>query len=140
MSERTRFVGLDVHKATVAVAVAEEVGNPESYGEVPNEPPALRKLVGRLGGPGIRLSVAYEAGPPGYALHRQLNGWGMECMVVAPSLIPTRRGDRVKTDRRDALQLARRLHVFFESPLAQRHLVVQPGILHAAGHLRREQR
>lgn len=109
MSERTRFVGLDVHKATVAVAVAEEVGSPESHGEVPNEPTALRKLVGRLGGPGIRLSVAYEAGPTGYALHRQLTGWGVECMVVAPSLIPTRPGDRVKTDRRDALKLARLL-------------------------------
>lgn len=109
MSERTRFVGLDVHEATVAVAVAEEVGVPESYGEVPNEPTALRKLVGRLGGQGIRLSVAYEAGPTGYALHRQLTGWGVECMVVALSLIPTRPGDRVKTDRRDALKLARLL-------------------------------
>jgi transposase len=63
----------------------------------------------RLGGPAVRLRVAYEAGPTGYALHRQLTRLGIDCVVVAPSLIPVRPGDRVKTDRRDALKLARLL-------------------------------
>jgi transposase len=67
----------------------------------------VRTLMTRLGGPEVELHVAYEAGPTGYALHRQLTGMGMECMVVAPSLIPKRPGDKVKTDRRDALKLAR---------------------------------
>lgn len=109
MNERTRFLGLDVHKATVAVAVAETEGEPTSLGTIPNDPDAVRKLVARLGGAGIRLVVAYEAGPTGYALHRQLTALGVTCTVVAPSLIPTRAGDRVKTDRRDALKLARLL-------------------------------
>ncbi len=109
MSERTRFVGLDVHAATIAVAVAEDTGCVEERGTIPNEAQAVRRLIGRLSEPGVRLSVAYEAGPTGYALHRQLSGLGVECMVVAPSLIPRTPGDRVKTDRRDALKLARLL-------------------------------
>ena len=63
----------------------------------------------RLGGEDVQLHVAYEAGPTGYALHRQFTKLGIECMVVAPSLIPVRPGDKVKTDRRDALKLARLL-------------------------------
>jgi transposase len=109
MNERTRFLGLDVHKATIAVAVAEEALPPESHGVIPNDPSAIRKLIGRLGGPEVRLVAAYEAGPTGYVLHRQLTALGVECMVVAPSLVPIRSGDRVKTDRRDALKLARLL-------------------------------
>lgn len=104
-----RYLGLDVHKATIAVAVADTDQPPVSYGTIPNDPDAVRKLVRRLGGPEVCLHVAYEAGPTGYGLHRQLTALGIECMVVAPSLIPTRRGDRVKTDRRDALKLARLL-------------------------------
>jgi transposase len=69
----------------------------------------VRKLMVRLGGPDVRLRVAYEAGPTGYALHRQLATLDIDCMVVAPSLIPVRAGDKVKTDRRDALKLARLL-------------------------------
>ena len=109
MTERTRFVGLDAHARTIAVAVAEEAGAAEGHGVIPNDPSSIRRLVGRLGGPGVRLVACYEAGPTGYPLHRQLESLGVECMVVAPSLVPTRSGDRVKTDRRDALKLARLL-------------------------------
>jgi transposase len=110
MSERTRFVGLDVHKATIAVAVAEAIGgDPEDHRSIANDPSAVRKLMARLQDGGARLEVAYEAGPTGYALHRQLTGMGIACMVVAPSLIPVRPGDRIKTDQRDAIKLARLL-------------------------------
>jgi transposase len=107
--QRCRFIGLDVHKATIAVAVADETEAPTSFGTIANDPAAVRKLMTRLGGPEVRLRVAYEAGPTGYALHRQLSALGIECSVVAPSLIPVRAGDKVKTDRRDALKLARLL-------------------------------
>ena len=101
---RTRFPGLDAHRATIAVAVAEETGVPTSYGTIAHDPAAVRKPIVRLGGPDVRLIAAYEAGPTGYPLHRQLVGLGVECVVAAPSLIPVRPGDRVKTDRRDALK------------------------------------
>jgi len=104
-----RYLGLDVHKASISVAIAEEAGPPTTYGRIPNEPSGIRTLMTRLGGPGIELSVAYEAGPTGYALHRQLTRLGIACMVVAPSLIPRQPGNKVKTDRRDALKLARLL-------------------------------
>jgi transposase len=106
---RSRYLGLDVHRAKITVAVAEEDSPPTGYGTIANDPSAIRKLMARLGSPDIRLRVAYEAGPTGYALHRQLTTLGVECMVVAPSLIPVRPGDKVKTDRRDALKLARLL-------------------------------
>ena len=104
------YVGLDVHKATIAVAVA-ECGREAAYseGEIANTPKAVRKLVARLSARfgGERLLFVYEAGPCGYVLHRQLQGSGHGCEVVAPSLIPRKAGERVKTDRRDALCLAR---------------------------------
>jgi transposase len=106
---RSRYVGLDVHAATIAVAIVDEDEPPMSYGTVANDPTAIRKLISRLGGSDVRIRVAYEAGPTGYALHRQLSALGIECIVVAPSLIPVRAGDKVKTDRRDALKLARLL-------------------------------
>ena len=108
MSERTRFIGLDAHAGSIVVGVADD-GPPEDRGAIPNDPAAVRRLVGKLRAPGVRLVAAYEAGPTGYALHRQLSALGVECMVVAPSLIPSRPGDRVKTDSRDALKLARLL-------------------------------
>jgi len=104
-----RYLGLDVHKASISVAIAEESGPPTTYGRIPNEPAGIRTLMTRLGGPGIELRVAYEAGPTGYALHRQLTRLGIACLVVAPSLIPRQPGNKVKTDRRDALKLARLL-------------------------------
>lgn len=106
---RSRYIGLDVHSATITVAIAEEDGPPSSHSTIANDPSAIRKLMTRLGDPDVQLRVAYEAGPTGYALHRQLTTLGIECMVVAPSLMPVRAGDKVKTDRRDALKLARLL-------------------------------
>ena len=109
MSERTRFIGLDVHKATIAVAVAEEGAAPAAFGTISNDTTAVRKLVGQLRQDGFPLVAAYEAGPTGYGLQRELGRLGVDCKVVAPSLTPRRGGDRVKTDKRDALMLARLL-------------------------------
>lgn len=109
MSEvSARYLGLDVHKATIAVAIAEAVGGPVLYGQIANDPGSVLKLVRKLG-EGRRLVAAYEAGPTGYVLHRQLTQLGVETIVAAPSLVPRRSGDRVKTDSRDALALARLL-------------------------------
>ena len=103
------FVGMDVHKATIAVAVAEGVrgGEVRQLGIFPNRAEVVAKLAGRLAKDGRELSFCYEAGPCGYGLQRQLEGLGHACVVVAPSLIPSKPGDRVKTDRRDALSLAK---------------------------------
>lgn len=102
------YVGLDVHKATIAVAVAQDGrGEPAYYGKIENSSAAVSKLLKRLSPDGEVLSFCYEAGPCGYGLHRQLTAMGHECEVVAPSLIPRKAGERMKTDRRDALMLAR---------------------------------
>jgi len=101
-----RFIGLDVHAETIAVAVAEPDGEVRSMGTIPNRPESLRKLVKKLG-PVKRLRVCYEAGPTGYVVYWQLTALDVPCEVVAPTLVPVKAGDRVKTDRRDALKLAR---------------------------------
>ncbi len=101
-----RFVGLDVHAATIAVAVAERSGEVRSLGVIPNRPESVRRLIGKLGKP-EQLRVCYEAGPTGYVLYWQLTQLGVHCEVVAPTLVPVKAGDRVKTDRRDAKKLAR---------------------------------
>ena len=93
--QNSTFIGLDVHKATISVAVAqgERGGEVRHWGTIPNRPDHIRKLVEKLGVHGSRLCFCYEAGPCGYGLHRQLVGLGHDCIVVAPSLIPVKAGD-----------------------------------------------
>jgi len=108
MKEFSKYVGLDTHKDTIAVAVSDAQGGKARYfGEISNTPEAIRKLVKRLCPDGELISFCYEAGPCGYDVYRQINSLGHHCDVVAPSLIPTRPGDRVKTDRRDSEKLSR---------------------------------
>lgn len=108
MKECSVYVGLDVHKDSIAVAMAKSGrGAPEYFGEIAHTPEAVRKLLGVLSPDGQIVSACYEAGPCGYGLHRQLTQLGHDCVVVAPGLIPRKATDRIKTDRRDALSLAR---------------------------------
>ena len=105
----TKFVGLDVAKDSIAVAVADEGREaPRFLGKISYDLGALRKLLSRVGEPEL-LEVCYEAGPTGYALARWLRAMGIRCHVIAPSLTPQRPGNHVKTDRRDALMLAQHL-------------------------------
>lgn len=102
--ETVRFVGLDVHKDTVAVAVAEPGREaPALMGIFPHDVPKLVKRLRRLGA----VKCCYEAGPTGFGLQRALTAAGIDCIVVAPALVPSKAGERVKTDRKDALRLAR---------------------------------
>jgi transposase len=123
MEEFIKYVGMDVHGKTIAVAVADNRSSEVRFvGQIPNTPEALLKLANQLhndqnGNPDtevnghtrhrLSLSFCYEAGPCGYGIHRQLRQLKHDCQVIAPSLIPKKAGDRVKTDRRDALMLAR---------------------------------
>ena len=109
MEQRTRFIGMDVHKDTIAVALTAmgEAGKATQYGTIANTPAALGKLVQRLREAGSgALKFCYEAGPCGYGVHRRLTGLGEDCMVVAPSMIPRKSGERQKNDKRDAGSLA----------------------------------
>ena len=106
MKAKVRFLGLDVHAETIAVAVAEPDGEVRSLGTIANRAESIRKLVKKLG-PVEHLRACYEAGPTGYVLYWQLTELGVQCEVIAPTLVPVKAGDRVKTDRRDALKLAR---------------------------------
>ena len=109
VEDRITYVGLDVHKEGIVVAVAEGGlrGEVREYGRIANTAAALDRLMRKLGSTGVRLRFCYEAGPCGYGIQRHLSARGHDCVVVAPSLIPKRAGDRVKTDRRDAAGLAR---------------------------------
>ncbi len=108
MKKSIRFVGLDVHKDSISVALAEDGrgGEVRYIGTVGATTAALGKLVARLSRDGVELRFCYEAGPCGYGVYRHLMALGMDCTVVAPSLIPRKAGDRVKTNRRDAEMLA----------------------------------
>ena len=109
MATRSTFVGLDVHKASIAVAIAEggRLGEVRVYGTVGGDLDALDTVVRALRAEDRTLHCVYEAGPCGFTIFRHLHGQGEDCAVVSPSLIPKRPGDRVKTDRRDATMLAR---------------------------------
>jgi transposase len=104
--KRIMFIGLDVHAETIAVAVAEAGGEVRLLGVIPNREEPIRKLVKKLE-PVEELRFCYEAGPTGYVLYWQLTRMGAQCEVVAPTLVPVKSGDRVKTGRRDAVKLAR---------------------------------
>ena len=106
MKKKLRFLGLDVHAETITVAVAEPDGEVRSLGTIANRMESIRKLVKKLG-PVEQLQACYEAGPTGYVLYWQLAQLGVKCEVIAPTLVPMKAGDRVKTDRRDAERLAR---------------------------------
>ena len=108
MNKFSKYVGLDTHADTIAVAIADALGGaPRYYGEIPNRPESVARLVKKLSEDGELMSFCYEAGPCGYGLYRQITSLGHDCDVVAPSLIPTKPGDRVKTDRRDTFKLSR---------------------------------
>ena len=109
--DKEAFIGIDVAKLRNAVAIADagRDGEVRFYGEVDASPDSMRRLAAKLAGKYQRLHFCYEAGPTGYGLHRLLTGLGHSCIVVAPSLIPRKPSDRVKTNRRDALKLAKLL-------------------------------
>ena len=103
------FVAFDVAKKKHAVAIAEggRTGEVRFLGDVENSPLPIERTIKRLAGRYDRLHVCFEAGPTGYGLYRQIQALGHDCMVVAPALIPKRSGERIKTNRRDAVTLAR---------------------------------
>jgi transposase len=109
MAKRNMFVGMDVHKESIDISIAEDGrhGDIRHYGVIPGDLEALDKVVRTLRAPGRRLHFVYEAGPCGFGIHRHLTTHGEDCVVVSPSHIPKRTGDRIKTDRRDGNALAR---------------------------------
>jgi len=102
--EVRRWVAIDQHKFSIVAAILPPDGGKPEVVRIETTERAIRRFIDKLGGP-AGLSVCYEAGPGGFALWRLLTGLGVACDVVAPSLIPVRAGDRVKTDRRDAKKL-----------------------------------
>ena len=104
MKKYSTFVGMDVHKNSIEIAIAERGRNGEvrSYGKIDGTLNALDKVVRKLVSKGDQLHFVYEAGPCGYGIYRHLTAKGYDCSVVAPSRIPKKSGDRIKNDRRDA--------------------------------------
>jgi transposase len=107
MEKVITHVGLDVHAERIVFAVLDGAAREAEIRDIPNDAKVVRRTFRRLAEQSYELRCCYEAGPCGYELHRQLSGMGISCEVVAPSLIPSKAGDRVKTDRRDAEKLAR---------------------------------
>lgn len=109
MKKKVLYIGLDVHKNTIDVACAtgRANGKVRSYGKIESTLEALKKLVVKLQKKDNQLRFVYEAGPCGYLIYRHLHSKNIDCAVVAPSMIPKRSGDRIKTDRRDAINLVR---------------------------------
>jgi len=103
----TVFVGLDVHKASIEIALADHAGEARRYGEIGGDAASVDRAVRKLRSVHRDLLFVYEAGPCGFWLYRRLLSQGLACMVVSPSMTPRRAGERIKTDRRDALKLAR---------------------------------
>ncbi len=109
MKKSSMFVGLDIHKTSIEIAIAEvgRDGEERSYGGIDGTLEALDKVVRKLVSKGSDLHFVYEAGPYGYEVYRHLTTQGFNCVVVAPSKIPRQSGNRIKNDRRDAQMLAR---------------------------------
>ena len=109
MSKSVIHIGLDVHAQTIAIAIAGGGAEPRHYGSISSDLHSMDKVLAKLrkAHPDDELRFCYEAGPTGFVLARHFERKGIECLVAAPSLIPSRSGDRIKTDRRDALKLAR---------------------------------
>src|SRR5215831_19359032 len=108
MNKIVHYIGLDVHKDSIAVAIAPQNSTEvRRYGIIGGTLNALDKLLKRLSQPNVELRLVYEAGPFGFVICRHLRSKGIHCDLVSPSMIPKKASDRVKTDRRDADQLAR---------------------------------
>jgi transposase len=108
-NDSTLYVGLDVHKDSITIAYAKGLGDVELLGKIGTSQIEIDRLCKRLQTKATHIYVVYEAGPCGYGLYRHLVAKGLDCMVCAPSLIPRKPGDRIKTDRRDAIKLVRSL-------------------------------
>ena len=106
--KKVRWVGLDVHADTIAVAVAEPSGEVRALGQIPNRPESIRKLVKKLG-PADALRACYEAGPTGYVIYWQLTTVGVHCEVVAPTLVPTSAAARISRSPPGSPPISRRL-------------------------------
>ena len=108
MKKIIKYVGLDVHKDSITIAIADQGrdGNVRVYGKIGNDMNQLDKVLRKLISKNAGLHCVYEAGPCGYPIYRHLTRKKIDCIVAAPALIPKKSGERIKTDRRDALKLA----------------------------------